>query len=59
MGERAGSLVIMSEKLNPAVSQSFQSFFDSDSSMFLVFGRKILQFSLVHRIVCTGICEKD
>ena len=59
MGEQAGSLVIMSEKLNPVVSQSFQSFFDSDSSVFLVFGWKILQFSLVHRIVCTGICKKD
>lgn len=43
MGEQAGSLVIMSEKLNPVVSQSFQSFFDSQS-FFWSLDRKSFSF---------------
>lgn len=36
MGEQAGSLVIMSEKLNPVVSESFTSL-ECDSCTFLAF----------------------
>lgn len=41
MGEQAGSLVIMFEKLNPVVSESFKSLFEC-VLYFLVFLLKIL-----------------
>lgn len=37
MGEQAGFLVIMYEKLNPVVSESFTSLFECDSCTFLAF----------------------
>lgn len=42
MGEQAGFLVIMSEKLNPVVSKFFKSLFECGSYTFLVFLLKIL-----------------
>lgn len=56
MAEQAGSLVIMSEKLNPVVSGSFNSLSERDSCIFLCSYCEFCSFYWFPEPFCICMC---